>query len=113
MSLYIFITHRTFGVLPNLSISYYHYERKHKYFGLMFPALMVLLCGTLLPIWIYDTATGSAWAQHFVCLPCIALLCLLVVACTGGRHLYAHLTKLHPVVAGRGGFLLHSVYLIS
>lgn len=82
LSLYIFITHRTFGVLPNLSISYYHYERKHKYFGLMFPALMVLLCGTLLPIWIYDTATGSAWAQHFVCLPCIALLCLLVVAST-------------------------------
>ena len=35
-----------------------------------------------MPIWIYDTATGSAWAQHFVCLPCIALLCLLVVACT-------------------------------
>lgn len=82
LSLYIFITRKNFGILPNLSISYYHYERKHKYLGLVFPALMVLLCTTLMPIWIYDTVNGSAWAQHFVFLPCTALVCLLTVACT-------------------------------
>ncbi len=97
LSLYIFVTRRKFGILPNLSISYYHYERKRKYSGLMFPALMVLLCSTLIPLWIYDTATGSAWAQRFVCLPCIALACLLTVAGTARykstqKLIYVHYT---------------------
>ena len=69
-----------FGIPANLSITYYHYERQYHKYGNLFPALMVLVCCTTVPIWILTTWNGSLLARWFVAMPIITEFSLLFVA---------------------------------
>lgn len=84
-----------FGIPVNLSITYYSFERKKKGTGLLFPGLMVFMCSTSLPIWIAATAQASTWGAHFVCLPVIAMICLLAVACSARYKMRPKLIYFH------------------
>jgi len=80
-----------FGIPANLSITYYAFERRKKRAGLLFPALMLLLCGTALPIWISTTYYASSWGSKFVVFPVTTLICLIAVAASAR---YKRLPKL-------------------
>ena len=81
-SIYLVSVLKLFGIPTNLSITYYYYERKYKGLGLLFPALLLLLCASALPIWIIVTKNASAWGANFIMLPYIVLAGLLSVAGT-------------------------------
>lgn len=79
-STYLVCVLKTFGIPINLSITYYHYERRHKGMGFLFPALLVFLCSTALPIWISTTHRVSLSGIHLLLYPIVTLICLLLVA---------------------------------
>lgn len=81
-SVYLMSVLRLFGIPINLSITYYYYQRKYKGLGLLFPSLLLLLCASALPIWIFVTKNASAWGANFIVLPYIVLVGLLAVAGT-------------------------------
>ena len=78
-STYLVCVLKTFGIPINLSITYYHYERRHKGLGKLFPALLVLICSTALPIWISTTYRVSLVGTNLL-YPIVTLICLLLVA---------------------------------
>ena len=69
-----------FGIPQNLSTTYYTLEEQRKGTGLFFPALLVFICSTTLPVWISITYYASAWASKFLFFPIVSLVCLLAVA---------------------------------
>lgn len=69
-----------FGIPKNLSASYYAFEEQKKGTGLLFPALLVFICTTALPIWITTTYYASTWTSTFLFCPIVTLVCLLAVA---------------------------------
>jgi len=69
-----------FGIPVTLSITYYRYERWHKGFGFLFPALMVFVCGTAIPIWIITSFQSFALGSYLAGIPVVAEICLLAVA---------------------------------
>ena len=71
-----------FGIPLNLSITYYRYERLHRNAGLLFPALMVLIFSTTIPIWIITSWKTGLVGKWCVGMPIVAGICLLVVAFT-------------------------------
>lgn len=79
-STYLVCVLKTFGIPINLSITYYHYERRHKGMGLLFPTLLLFLCSTALPIWISTTHDVSFAGTYLLSCPIITLICLLLVA---------------------------------
>lgn len=81
-SAYLICVLQTFGVPINLSITYYHYERKYRGLGILFPILLFFLCITVIPIWIITTQNASLWGTNFCLFPYITLICLLAVAIT-------------------------------
>jgi len=94
-SIYVAYTLILFGIPVNLSITYYKFERKKKGTGILFPLLMLLLCGSAIPIWIAITPKGIS--EMFVCFPTITLISLLGVAGSArykSRHnlIYFHYT---------------------
>ena len=73
-----------FGIPKNLSTTYYTFEEQKKGTGLLFPALLVFICCTTLPIWISTTYHASSWGTIFLFCPIVTLFCLLAVA--GSAH---------------------------
>ena len=99
MTIYNICILRRFGVPVNLSITYYHYERVHKGLGLLFPALVVFICCTTLPIWIITSFTGSEWGMYFSPCGIITLICLLAVAFSGRYKKRPGLIQFHYTCA--------------
>ena len=77
-----------FGIPQNLSTTYYTLEEQRKGTGLFFPALLVFICSTTLPVWISITYYASAWASKFLFFPIVSLVCLLAVAASARFVLY-------------------------
>lgn len=96
---YVVYVLAAFGIPVNLSITYYMFERKKKGTGLLFPALMVFICSTTLPILILTTSHASEWGARFVALPVICLVCLLAVACSARYKVSPKLIYFHYACA--------------
>ncbi len=80
LTVYIVYVLIKFGIPQNLSTTYYTFEEQKKGTGLLFPALLVFICSTALPIWISTTYYASSGASIFLFCPIVSLVCLLAVA---------------------------------
>ena len=92
-----------FGVTANLSMTYYLYERLGKGRGLLFPALLLFICATTIPIWIYTTLHASPRAASLLPLPLITLAGLLFVALSSRYKMWPRLIYFHyagAIIAG-------------
>ena len=84
------------GVPNNLSITYYEFEPKLRYF---FPVVNVFLCLTGAPVWIYMTCQASEWARYFIAVPIITSICMLLVAASFDYKRSKALIRFHYAVA--------------
>lgn len=65
------------GIPNNLSITYYQFERKLRWF---FPAVNLFLCVTGGPYWIYLTSRASNWTAHLWPVALLAVISMVLVA---------------------------------
>ena len=98
-TVYVVYVLTQFGIPINLSFTYYTFERKQKGLGVLFPLLMLFICGTTLPVWIHTTMHASPWAQQFLILPVVGLVCLMAVAATARYKMRQKLIIFHYAVA--------------
>lgn len=68
-----------FCIPNNLSNTYYHFDRKFRGKGKLFPAMLYTLCATAMPIWIYFTLRLPDWRANFAFLPALVMICLALV----------------------------------
>ena len=96
---YEYIVLKRFGIPVNLSITYYHYERRCKGMGFMFPFLLLYLCCVLGPIWITTTLDASILSRIFIIFPYITILCLLMVALSARYNRNHRIFRFHYACA--------------
>lgn len=87
------------GIPDNLSTTYYLFGNVRKGSGYFFPAVVLFICSTGVPVWISTTSHASPWGSKFTFLPYITLVCLLSVASTAQYKKNKMLTYFHYVVA--------------
>ena len=68
-----------FNIPNNLSMTYYHFDRRHRGYGWLFPYLLYFLSVTALPIWAYFTYQLPDWRSNMVFLPILTAICLFLV----------------------------------
>lgn len=98
-SIYVTDILSRFGIPANLSITYYLYERRHRNAGLLFPALIILICCTTIPIWIITSWKTGSVGKWCVGMPILAGICLLVVAFTARYKRWPKLINYHYTFA--------------
>lgn len=89
-------TRKKLGVPNNLSITYYEFEPKLRYF---FPIVNVFLCLTGGPVWIYMTCHASEWGRMFIAVPIITCICMMLVAASFDYKRSKGLIRFHYAVA--------------
>jgi len=98
-TVYVVYVLTQFGIPINLSFTYYTFERKQKGLGIIFPLLMLFVCGTTIPVWIHTTLHASPWAQQFLLFPVIGVICLIAVAATARYKMVPRLIIYHYAFA--------------
>ena len=68
-----------FCIPNNLSNTYYHFDRRFRGTGKLFPYLLYFLSVTALPIWTYFTYRLPGWRSYCAILPLLAAVCLTLV----------------------------------
>ncbi len=68
-----------FCIPNNLSNTYYHFDRKYRGSGRLFPAMLYTLSTTALPMQVYFTYRLPDWRANFAFMPLLAAICLALV----------------------------------
>ena len=89
----------TFRIPDNLSMTYYWFERKRKGAGLFFPAMLCLMCATVIPVWLHTTAKMTVFGHHLAWIPYAVLFCILMVALSARYKRHRGLVYFHYAMA--------------
>ncbi len=98
-TIYVIGAVRRFGIPINLSITYYRYERIHRNWGMLFPALMFFICLTTIPIWFVTSWHVSLLGRYLSCLPVLTEVGLLAVAFSARYKRWPKLIYFHYTCA--------------
>lgn len=101
-----------FCIPNNLSNTYYHFDRKFRGSGKMFPAMLYFLCLTVLPIQVYFTYRLPDWRSNFAFLPVLTAICLALVGVSARYKKSDFRIYFHYTVAILSGFFTALWFLI-
>lgn len=109
IDLLVFMTYElavvlNFCIPNNLSNTYYHFDRKFRGSGKLFPAMLYFLCSTALPVWVYYTYRLPDWRSHLAFLPLLTLVCLALVGVSARYKKTDFRIYFHYTVAILAGF---------
>ena len=93
-----------FCIPNNLSNTYYHFDRKYRGYGKLFPGMLYFLCATSLPYWAYLTYCLPDWRSHLAVLPVLTLICLALVGVSARYKKTDFRIYFHYTVAILSGF---------
>lgn len=93
-----------FCIPNNLSNTYYHFDRKFRGYGKLFPGMLFFLCSTALPVWVYYTYRLPDWRSHLTFLPVLTLICLALVGVSARYKKTDFRIYFHYTVAILSGF---------
>ena len=101
-----------FTIPNNLSNTYYHFDRKFRGKGKLFPGMLYILCTTAMPIWIYFTYRLPDWRSHFAFLPALTMISLALVGVSARYKKSDFRIYFHYTVAILSGFFTVLWFLI-
>lgn len=101
-----------FCIPNNLSNTYYHFDRKYRGYGKLFPGMLYFLCATALPVWVYYTYRLPDWRSNFAFLPLLTLICLALVGVSARYKKSDFRIYFHYTVAILSGFFTVLWFLI-
>ncbi|MBQ3998168.1 MAG: hypothetical protein II644_02380 [Paludibacteraceae bacterium] len=93
-----------FCIPNNLSNTYYHFDRKHRGYGKLFPAMLYFLCVTALPMQVYYTLCLDDWRRYCAFLPALTTICLALVGLSARYKKSDFRIYFHYTVAILAGF---------
>ncbi len=95
----------TYFCIPNnLSNTYYHFDRRFRGYGKLFPTLLYFLSVTALPIWTYFTWRLPDWRAYGAIMPILAAICLTLVGLSARYKKSDFRIYFHYTVAIMAGF---------